>query len=131
MAYRDKYDPRSREAKLRHYYKNRDQYYARNAAKKRQLRAILKDMKSHPCMDCGHTFPPVAMDFDHRDPTTKLWGPSELPKAGSFRILLAELAKCDLVCAICHRIREETRRKQTPRAAPRSSPSDDRPPTLF
>jgi hypothetical protein len=110
MGYRDKYDPRNREARLRHYYSNREQYYARNRAKKRQLRALLVAAKSKPCMDCGGSFPPVAMDFDHRDPTTKLLTPAHLPGAGSFRLMQEELAKCDLVCSNCHRLREESRR---------------------
>lgn len=132
MPYRDKQDPRGREAKLRHYYSNRDQYYARNRTKKQRLRAMLVEAKSRPCMDCGGVFPPIAMDFDHRDPSTKLWTPSHLPASGSFRVLREELAKCDLVCSNCHRLREEARRlaraaENRAHAMAKEPPDDDGP----
>ena len=87
MPYRDKNDPRGREAKLRHYRKNKQQYLHRNLSKRLQLRAVMDREKSKPCMDCGGVFAGVAMDFDHRDPTTKLWNPSHLPWTGSLRTL--------------------------------------------
>jgi formate-dependent nitrite reductase cytochrome c552 subunit len=50
------------------------------------------------------------MDFDHRDGTTKAFrltsgGAALRPTAA----LLAEVAKCDIVCANCHRIRTQAR----------------------
>jgi hypothetical protein len=68
---------------------------------------LVRDLKSHPCQDCGGRFAPVAMDWDHRDPKTKwhnvsfLAGGPEFTKAD----VVAEIAKCDLVCANCHRVR--------------------------
>lgn len=57
-------------------------------------------------MDCSRFFPACAMDFDHRDPTTKSYGIAELRRqACSWAKMEAEIAKCDLVCACCHRIR--------------------------
>ena len=57
-----------------------------------------------PCADCGDIFPAVCMDFDHRDPTTKSFtisqGLSNLPTT-----IMTEMAKCDIVCSNCHRIR--------------------------
>lgn len=55
-------------------------------------------------MDCGQTFPMCVMDFDHRDPSLKCFGIGQY-KEGSVTKLLAEIAKCDVVCANCHRIR--------------------------
>ena len=110
MAYRNKSDPRQREAGLRHYRNNKAQYIARNTASAAKLREVMIRAKSRPCMDCGGTYRSVAMDFDHRDPSTKLMTPSSLPKTGSLRVLQEELAKCDVVCANCHRLREESRR---------------------
>jgi len=34
-------------------------------------RQILAWLREAPCLDCGRKFPPVCMDFDHRDPATK------------------------------------------------------------
>jgi hypothetical protein len=35
---------------------------------------LLNKLRDVPCSDCGQRFPPCAMDFDHRDPTTKSQG---------------------------------------------------------
>jgi 5-methylcytosine-specific restriction endonuclease McrA len=66
--------------------------------------ALLAALKSKPCTDCGQCFPSCAMDFDHvRE--TKLFGISLGMVSRTMEAVLAELAKCDLVCANCHRIR--------------------------
>lgn len=44
------------------------------------------------------------MDFDHRNPATKKANVARL-KHKSTEGMLAEITKCDLVCANCHRIR--------------------------
>jgi rRNA-processing protein FCF1 len=50
------------------------------------------------------------MDFDHRDPTTKRIAVTRMiGRAGTARIL-EEVAKCDIVCANCHRLRTVLRR---------------------
>jgi hypothetical protein len=79
---------------------------ARSEAK-RKLR--LKDLKNRPCMDCGGRFPPECMDFDHVR-GVKVMGISHLYRYSMDR-LTKELAKCELVCANCHRIRTKARRK--------------------
>jgi formate-dependent nitrite reductase cytochrome c552 subunit len=73
---------------------------------------LLDELRSAPCADCGGRFPPCAMDFDHRDPATKRSAVTRLfGRAGVGRIL-AEAAKCDIVCANCHRLRTFDRRSQ-------------------
>jgi hypothetical protein len=67
------------------------------------LRKEVAEMKAKPCADCGGTFPPECMDFDHvrgekiGDISKMLLRTTEL--------LHEEIAKCDVVCANCHRIR--------------------------
>lgn len=52
------------------------------------------------------------MDFDHRDPATKTKAVSQLiSECRSMDIILEEIAKCDLVCANCHRIRTWARKR--------------------
>lgn len=63
----------------------------------------MQELKSAPCTACGKTFPPVAMDFDHVR-GEKVKGISAMWSWSRERIL-TELAKCDLVCANCHRLR--------------------------
>ena len=74
-----------------------------------KLKRIKKKLKSKPCMDCSKKYPHYVMDFDHRKPTQKKFDVSDL-RCGIKR-LLAEIAKCDLVCANCHRERSHKRQK--------------------
>lgn len=73
---------------------------------------MLDDLRAAPCTDCGARFPACAMDFDHRDPGTKRSAVTRLiGRAGTARIL-EEVAKCDIVCANCHRLRTFERRSE-------------------
>lgn len=72
-------------------------------------RAFHDWVKSIPCMDCGGSFPPCAMDFDHRDPSTKS-SVITFMRFGRLARYQREVMKCDLVCANCHRIRTHARR---------------------
>lgn len=75
--------------------------------RKAELRAIVVEFKNKPCADCGRSgLPSYCMDTDHRDPSTKQGDICDLVAAGVHPDRLrAELAKCDVVCAVCHRIR--------------------------
>lgn len=66
---------------------------------------IIKQLKSNPCMDCGKTYPPECMDFDHVR-GTKISDVSSLRTTKA----LEEIKKCELVCAVCHRLRTMERR---------------------
>jgi hypothetical protein len=71
---------------------------------------LLDRLRDVPCVDCRQRFAPCAMDFDHRDPDMKRYTVSRMiGRAGTERIL-AEVAKCDIVCANCHRFRTFDRR---------------------
>ena len=60
------------------------------------------------CADCGYKEHPVALDFDHRPGTEKLFTVAEGCRK-PWAVVEAEIAKCDVVCANCHRIRTWTR----------------------
>ena len=68
-----------------------------------RIRQLVDWFKARPCADCGQMFPVVVMDFDHRDPTEKTYKIAQF--VGRMSKLLAEIAKCDVVCSNCHRIR--------------------------
>jgi len=70
-------------------------------------KALLEELKSGPCVDCGKRYIPRAMHFDHRDPSTKRYNISRLVSANRIAAILAEVAKCDLVCVLCHAYRTE------------------------
>lgn len=74
---------------------------ARYYAKKR---AFIDGLKSKPCMDCRRKYPPYVMQFDHRDPKQKRFQVAMMVTR-PIPVILAEIAKCDLVCANCHFIR--------------------------
>jgi hypothetical protein len=74
-----------------------------------RFRIWLDEQKAHPCSDCGHSFPPECMDFDHvRGKKLCL-----INVCGSTRDrsrLIREMKKCELVCANCHRTRTRQRK---------------------
>lgn len=76
----------------------------------------LNELRSVPCMDCGRTFPPCCMDFDHRPGEIKSFDIANNVKR-SKESLLVEIAKCDLVCSNCHRIRTHARLQAKLKAA--------------
>jgi hypothetical protein len=76
----------------------------------REQAALLDARRDVACADCGGRFPPCAMDFDHRDPTTKRSAVTQMIGRAGTQRLLDEVAKCDIVCANCHRLRTFQRR---------------------
>jgi hypothetical protein len=73
---------------------------------------ILDQLRSVPCSDCGGTFAQCSMDFDHRDPATKVRPVTRMISNARIERILAEAAKCDIVCANCHRLRTFQRREK-------------------
>jgi hypothetical protein len=58
----------------------------------------------HGCADCGYNKHPAALDFDHLPGVVKVRDVKSGLQFG-WEGLLAEVAKCEVVCANCHRIR--------------------------
>jgi hypothetical protein len=71
---------------------------------------LLDQLRSVPCADCGGTFAQCSMDFDHRDPAIKVRSVTRMIN-GSIDRMMAEVAKCDIVCVNCHRLRTFERRR--------------------
>ena len=61
------------------------------------------------CADCGYNSTADALELDHLPGETKI---SNVTSISSFPKLLVELAKCEVVCANCHRIRTHTRMRE-------------------
>jgi hypothetical protein len=97
-------------------------YYVENAARHLPLRrsiaqrhrktvsALIDAWKDRPCEDCGVRYPPKAMDFDHVRGSKLADGPGM--RRLSIPAVEAEIAKCDVVCVNCHRLRTQRRRQQ-------------------
>lgn len=107
MPYANKDDRRNYYRK--HYQANKDRYAARNRRTIGDKKAYLHKVKSAPCLDCGIKYPYYVMDLDHRPGEIKRFEPANLISAAGWQALVAEVAKCDIVCANCHRIRTHTR----------------------
>ena len=75
---------------------------------------LLTYFGEHPCIDCGES-DPTTLDFDHRDGVEKLATVNALVRALNWAGLLAEIAKCDVRCANCHRRRTAAQRGWTSR----------------
>jgi 5-methylcytosine-specific restriction endonuclease McrA len=62
---------------------------------------LLEYLKTHPCVACGET-DPLVLDFDHlRDKQFDLGGDSVRTRGR--RSIENEMAKCQVLCANCHR----------------------------
>jgi hypothetical protein len=66
--------------------------------------------EDRPCADCNRVFHPRVMQWDHLPGTKKIADLGTLSRRHSKRQVLAEIAKCELVCANCHALRTLARR---------------------
>lgn len=70
-----------------------------------QLRQVLYDhLKNHPCVDCGEN-DPVCLEFDHVQGSKHSDISRMVSSASSLTMLHAEISKCEVRCANCHRRR--------------------------
>ena len=77
--------------------------YRYQKKKRRELKAELIASRGGRCADCGYNAAFAALEFHHRDAGSKEF---QISKSGVSRTRLwAEAAKCDLLCANCHRVR--------------------------
>jgi hypothetical protein len=70
---------------------------------------VIDGLKRKPCTDCKQSFDPIAMDFDHLDGASKEFNISARRGRVTMDRLLKEIAKCEVVCAVCHRLRTKKR----------------------
>lgn len=64
---------------------------------------VLVYKATHPCVGCGER-DPIVLDFDHREQSEKLFQIADGMRYAPAKIM-AEIAKCDVLCANCHRRR--------------------------
>jgi hypothetical protein len=71
------------------------------------LKQEIRQVKDRPCLDCGRSFHFCAMDFDHVRGEKKFEIGREVYSGGTLALstLRREIEKCEVVCAVCHRIR--------------------------
>lgn len=91
-----------------HYEANKASYVQRAKNQQDKLKLVVLQLKSEgSCIDCGFYAPgePWLMEFDHREPTQKIDNIARICMLGSPKKLQDEIAKCDLLCVVCHRRR--------------------------
>lgn len=92
------------------YQENKEYYYRLAVERNKELRRRLRELKQVPCADCGQEFDPVCMDFDHLPQFKKSMAISYMLRHRmSWDKILAEIAKCEVVCSNCHRLRTKLR----------------------
>ncbi|SRR6266550_3483425 len=79
--------------------------------RRRKRKRDLVEMYGGRCVDCGYATCVEALQFHHRDPSTKEFRLGEFN--GSLARLLEEAKKCDLLCANCHQLRHAIEAKAT------------------
>jgi len=97
------------------YYRNREKIILKNNLRKIQYKESIAALKRDiPCKDCGNSYDPVAMDFDHVR-GEKFMDIAKMTVRGfPLEKIKKEIEKCDLVCAVCHRIRTSQRHNARP-----------------
>lgn len=84
------------------------EFHQRMRTEKAEIKAWLIQEHGGKCVICGYEFDGKnhsAFDFHHKDSDIKEFGMSRLSKSKSQRErMLKESEKCDLLCAVCHRL---------------------------
>jgi hypothetical protein len=94
-----------------HYLANKERYIALAGQRKKALieertQYLVTFLREHPCVDCGEA-DPLVLEFDHlRD---KKFAISAGLQGRRWQDVLDEIAKCEVVCANCHRRRTAMR----------------------
>ncbi len=108
---------RSRARRRANYLRNKAYFTKWGIARNTATSGFLRSLKTGPCSDCKKTYDPVCMDFDHRPGVLKLADVGTIYRVtASKEAVMLEIAKCDLVCSNCHRLREDARRKEKTRS---------------
>jgi hypothetical protein len=111
---------KARISNKRDYEKNGAKYQARVGRRNAQLkmaaleahRNLRNGIHTCWCQRCKSTVHPAALEFHHRDPESKLFNISSAvvrPRQYSWDMILAEIAKCDVICSNRHRTEHSTR----------------------
>lgn len=91
--------PKITEYKRRHnkeYFRKKREYYKRFVARYKTR---------FGCKRCGYKEYDIALDLHHRNPNEKDKTVGKFMNGShSFKKLKSEIRKCDILCAICHRL---------------------------
>lgn len=81
----------------------------KSAKHKKKLHTVLEDLHLYKeklgCSDCRNHFPHYVLEFDHRPEFQKVDVVYRVLRNYGAEAAWAEVAKCDVVCSNCHKIR--------------------------
>lgn len=105
VAYRRRYYLRNKEIMNNRANESRD-------SRRAKIYKIINKRKSEtPCADCKQFYHYTQMDFDHLESSEKVSSIANMiGQTRSLESIETEIAKCELVCANCHRLRHYHRR---------------------
>jgi hypothetical protein len=91
------------------YNKDHKQYYRnKKLASQQTIKCLIASLKIS-CIKCNENYP-AALDFHHRDKTEKEICVSDIVNFGwGEERIKKEIAKCDVLCANCHRKEHSSR----------------------
>lgn len=81
----------------------------------------IQNFKNKPCAICNKQYDYYNMQLDHIDPANKLYNVCQL-KNRKLDILQAELVKCQVICALCHRKKSILEQKEKKYSTIRPTP---------
>ena len=87
--------------------KKREKAVQDQKKRRAKMKAVLHAALDRPCHDCGIRLPPEVMEFDHVRGKKRV-NLCQANRAGGYLSWVAldeEIAKCDVRCPNCHRLR--------------------------
>ena len=88
----------------------------RKAKHKKDLHMVLMEIhlykEKHGCSDCRNKFPHYILEFDHRPEFKKIDNVYRVLRSYGEKAAWAEIKKCDVVCANCHKMRTYQRESE-------------------
>lgn len=99
-------DYHRKEYDAQRYQTKRNLRIRQSKEQRKRTKEWMDELKAEmPCADCNEIFHPICMDWDHLPGSVKLDGIANLVAKGHRKQAEAEITKCELVCANCHRLR--------------------------
>ena len=97
----------NREYQRNHYASHKSDYHRKRKDWRFQFRKmirgkILEYLDSHPCVDCGET-DSMVLEFDHVRGKKRSNVATLIGSDVSWNVIVAEIEKCDVRCANCHK----------------------------
>lgn len=90
------------EAQRRYYAEHREKQAHQQRDRRQRTRKYVIEVKTAAvCTDCKIDYPHYVLHFDHIS-DDKVMDVNRLAREGNMEKLIAEMAKCEIVCANCH-----------------------------